>query len=84
MQGLLWLCGSKYFTTGRVGEIHAERRKSGNKRRKLKEGFCILSDRPKGTCDGLVIEVEGCNDWGYCILIVLRNRKVAQKVEKIQ
>jgi hypothetical protein len=56
----------------------------GNKRRKLNEGFCMLSDRPKEYVDGLLIEVEGCNDWGYCILVVLRNRKVAQKVEKIQ
>lgn len=79
MQGLLWLCGSKYFTTERVGEIHAERRKSGNKRRKLKEGFCILSDRPKGTCDGLVIEVEDCNDWGLLHFDSLTKQKSSTK-----
>lgn len=79
-------CGfvGAYFTIVRVRNFHAERRKSGNKRRKFNEEVCMLSNRPKDTCDGLALRVEDCNDRGYCILAVLRNRKVAQKVEKIQ
>lgn len=39
----------------------------------------MLGDRPKDTCDGLVIEVEDCNDRGYCIFDSLTKQKSSTK-----
>jgi hypothetical protein len=49
---------------------------------KYKQRFCILSDRPRGICDGLAVEIEDCKDRDLRLLHLDDLRKLKSSTKR--